>query len=113
MTLRWCFIVMASLLTAQEPPLVRDAPNPATPSRIRLSCAPQRGYFGPAQQWFPVSDSLSDQQIADLENVLAAHPDDICARGYLIAHGNGHVSRHLEHGYWMTANHSAWDGFPR
>ncbi len=103
-------LIIPSMLMAQEPQKVL-APTPTTPQRIHLGCSVQRPYTGPAEQWFPRSDSLSDEQIADLEKVLSAHPDDVCTRGYLIAHGHGHVSRRLEHVLWMIKNHPEWDGF--
>jgi hypothetical protein len=111
MLLRWSLIVLLSLSDAQEPPTVKEAPKPATPERIQLVCAVQKPYRGPAQQWFIGVDSLSDKQIVDLERVLASNPDDICARGYLIAHGDGRVARRLEHVSWMIENHAEWDGF--
>jgi hypothetical protein len=109
----WSSIVVPSLLVAQQSQLPADweALKPRTPERIRVGCGVQKPYQGPAQQWFISVDSLSDDQIADLEKVLVAHSDDMCARGYLIAHGNGHVARRLEHVLWMIENRAEWDGF--
>jgi hypothetical protein len=80
-----CLIAIPSLLAAQESPKVREAPGPTTSARIRVSCRVQQAYVGPAQQWFNSGvDSLSDEQITDLERVLSTDAEDICARGYLI-----------------------------
>jgi hypothetical protein len=91
--------------------LVAQEVKPATPARIHVGCEVQAAYFGPAQQWFVSVNSLSDEQIANLESVVAANPDDICARGYLIAHGQDRVPRRIEHVLWMIGNHPEWDGF--
>ncbi len=115
-------ITTALILLAQEsgrvpqafppPPPVMEKPKPVTPARIRVGCQVQRGYFGPAAQWFnPGVNSLSDVQIATLEGELSANPGDICARGYLIAHVQGHLSRRMDHVFWMIENHPEWDGF--
>jgi hypothetical protein len=105
-------IVIAQTPVAQEPPKVREAPKPATPARVRVSCSVQVLYMGPAKQWFNYGlDSLSDEQIAGLETVLSASPEDTCARGCLIAHGQGHVPHRMEHVLWMIENHPEWDGF--
>jgi hypothetical protein len=107
-----CLIAIPSLLAAQESPKVREAPGPTTSARIRVSCRVQQAYVGPAQQWFNSGvDSLSDEQITDLERVLSTDAEDICARGYLIAHGQDRALRRMEHVLWMIENHPAWDGF--
>lgn len=83
-----------------------------TPNHIRVGCKVQSAYIGPAQLWFNNGTrSLSDAQIADLERLLSASPQDICARGYLIAHGQDRVSRRMDHVLWMIENHPDWDGF--
>src|SRR5215468_582193 len=74
-----------------QPPPVQDAPKPVTPQRIHIGCGLQAAYVGPVPEWFNFPDSLSDEQIASLEWTLSANPNDTCARGYLIAHGRGHV----------------------
>jgi hypothetical protein len=110
----YCLVVLItipSLLVAQEPPRVKEAPKAPTPGRIRVGCAVQAAYLGPAPQWFNSVDSLSEEQIADLEKLLSTVPEDICARGYLIAHGKGRVSRRKEHVLWMIEHHPEWDGF--
>jgi len=105
-------IAIPSLLAAQESPKVREAPAPTTPMRVRITCSVQQAYVGPAQQWFNSGlDSLSDEQIRDLETVLSIDPEDICARGYLIAHGLDRVLRRMEYVLWMIENHPDWDGF--
>lgn len=59
----------------------------------------------------PTAASLLDEQIADLGQRLSTNPDDTCARGYLIAHGGGHVPHRIDHVLWMIENHPEWDGF--
>jgi hypothetical protein len=94
------------------PPPPPAAPVPVTPQRIRVGCAVQAAYTGPAPSWFNSGvNSLSDQQIADLERKLTENPGDICVRGYLIAHGGGRVSRRMNHVLWMIENYPEWDGF--
>src|SRR5262249_46643976 len=107
-------ITVLSVLVAQESGKLPapTAPPPVTPSRIRVGCAVQQGYVGPAAQWFNAGpESLSVAQIANLEKALSTNPEDICARGYLIAHGQGYVSRRMDHVLWMVQNHPEWDGF--
>lgn len=50
----WSSIVVPSLLAAQQSqlPADREAPKPRTPERIRVGCAVQKPYQGPARQWF-------------------------------------------------------------
>src|SRR5262249_42260337 len=92
-------------------PPVQDAPKPVTPQRIHIGCGLQAAYVGPVPEWFNFPDSLSDEQIASLEWTLSANPNDTCARGYLIAHGRGHVPQRMDHVLWMIENHPGWDGF--
>ena len=69
-------------------------------------------FAGPAPRWFHSGErSLSDAQIAGLEREIHAHPENTCARGYLIAHGEDRVSRRMDHVLWMVENHPEWDGF--
>lgn len=106
-----CILITISRLIA-EPPLVKEAPRQTTPVRVRVGGSVQAFYTGPAQQWFNNGMySLSQDQAADLEKVLSTHPEDICARGYLIAHRLGSEPRGLEHLLWMIENHPEWDGF--
>jgi hypothetical protein len=112
---------IASILAAQNhggkpdpapAPPPRIETKPVTPARIRVGCAVQMAYIGPSARWFNSGmESLSDEQIADLEKVVATHPEDVCARGYLIAHGQGRVSRRVDHVLWMIRNKPEWDGF--
>src|SRR6266545_1740346 len=109
-------ITLLSVLVAQESGKWRGPTTPPprvmTPSRIRVGCAVQSAYVGPAGQWFNSGpNSLSDAPIANLEKALATNPEDICVRGYLIAHGQGYVSRRMDHVLWMVQNHPEWDGF--
>jgi hypothetical protein len=105
-------ITIQSSLAAQELGNLGEPSRPATPAHIGVSCNVQSAYTGPAPQWFNNGTaSLSDPQIADLEGVLSTHPEDTCTRGYLIAHGRGHVPRRLDHVLWMIENHPEWDGF--
>ncbi len=72
----------------------------------------QAAYMGPAMAWHNSGSArLSDQQIDELEARVAAHPDDICARGYLIAHSQGHARFLEDHILWMIEHHPEWDGF--
>ena len=105
------FAVLATGLWGQYPPL-RKEPKPATPQRIRVGCAVSRVYFGPAMQWtHDTRDSLSEGQIAELEAKVAADAEDVCARGYLVAHGGDGARRRADDLLWMIENDPEWDGF--
>src|SRR5579859_6821388 len=118
-----CLVVLTPLLAAQEdncpvqnapppPPPPKAAERPPTPSRIRVGGNVQAAPLPkPAPQWQPAMNSLSEEQIGELEATIAKNPHDVCARGYLIAHGVGHVSNVTDHVLWMIANHPEWDGF--
>jgi len=72
----------------------------------------QAGYDGPAPQWHNAGpDSLSTAQVAELEAKVAADAEDICARGYLIAHGADGAWRRADDLLWMIDHHPEWDGF--
>lgn len=68
-------------------------------------------YTGPAEQWYERPDVLSNQQLLDLERTVTEDPHNVCACGYLIAHGVGNVRFHESHVLWMVRNHPEWDGF--
>jgi hypothetical protein len=61
--------------------------------------------------------ALSDTQVADLEKLLLAQPDDVCTRGVLIAcdrvNRENEVSGSLrvDHLLWMIRHRPDWDGF--
>lgn len=93
-----------------QPPVKKEE-KPATPARIRVGCAAQSAYMGPAPQWFSGPDSLSDTQISDFEKALSTNPENMCLRGYLIAHGQDRVLRRVDHVLWMIEHHPEWDGF--
>jgi hypothetical protein len=110
------WLLVAVILVGQTPlpePRAKKEERPATPQRIRAGgCGVQAAYTGPAPQWFNQGvASLSDSQITELEASLSTSPEDRCTRGYLIAHGAGHVAGRLDHLLWMIANHPQWDGF--
>ncbi|MBS1827053.1 MAG: hypothetical protein JST93_17175 [Acidobacteria bacterium] len=105
--------LMGAQLTTPSAAPIRKEEKPAVPARIRVGCSPQSvGYNGPAALWRNAGpDSLSDEQIASLEAALVRDAEDVCARGYLIAHGQSYVPRRLQHVLWMIEHHPEWKGF--
>ncbi|MFN7935400.1 MAG: hypothetical protein U0R19_18875 [Bryobacteraceae bacterium] len=90
--------------------LIKTEERAATPARIVVGGRVQAAYWGPAPQWSNSGGAaLSDQQIGDLGG--ARDPGDLCARGYLIAHGRQGVARRMDHVVWMIDHHPEWDGF--
>lgn len=107
-------LVLLPPMAAQQPlpPPPPPIEKPMKPVPIRVGCLAQVAYPGPAPRWFHNGgDSLSDAQIVALERELQANPQNTCARGYLIAYGEDHVSRRMDHLQWMVENHPEWDGF--
>jgi hypothetical protein len=99
--------------TAPPPPPVKEAPKQLTPDRIRVGGQVQSWsvYSGPAAFWLNCCNSLSDEQLAKLEERLAAHPEDICAHGQMIANRNPPRQGRTNHLLWMIQQHPEWDGF--
>ncbi|MBL8230579.1 MAG: hypothetical protein JNL98_18960, partial [Bryobacterales bacterium] len=110
----WCLLFAMAQLTevVPPPPPIRKEQRPLAPQPIRVGCNVQAAYVGPVPQWHNAGpDSLSDQQIAQLEDALQRDPSNVCARGYLIAHGQDRVARRIEHILWMVEHRPEWEGF--
>lgn len=110
----WFLLFAMAQLTevVPPPPPIRQEQRPPVPQPIRVGCNVQAAYVGPVPQWYNAGpDSLSDQQIAELEDALHRDPGNVCARGYLIAHGQDRVARRIEHVLWMVEHRPEWEGF--
>jgi hypothetical protein len=103
---------------APPPPVrVKEVPRAATPARIAVGDKLQFVYTGPAAYWVG-SRVLTEQELAAAERNVRANPDDICARGDIIAFARQSEPNHefdgltrLDHVLWMVRNHPEWDGF--
>ena len=116
-------IVVAALIarfpisSPEQPGTARIAEHkPEAPARIVLSGNIQavEFYMGPVPYWVP-SKPLSAEDVNRYDQALIANPDDVCARGRLIAFSQ--VSRKpqsqagLDHQLWMVSHHPEWNGF--
>lgn len=93
------------------PPLKR----PVTPQRIRVGYREVNYCLGPAALWI-CGPMPSERQLQEYEHTVLMHPDDLCARGQIIAYYppdwvHRVTETRLEHLLWMIENHPEWDGF--
>jgi len=94
----------------QPPPPVKVLEEPVTPQRIVVGSLRQAIYIGPGAAWVN-GNRLSEAESANDERIVASHPDDIRARGALIAYGVEPWPTRLTHVLWMIEHHPDWGGF--